>query len=385
MGIRMSEQDKKIDAAIRTYLRKQPTEPLPRDYDAYVDQQIWSAKQKVRHRKKCLRIAFYVGIVCLTAMSGLGVYAAAGYVQTRMQNMSEIEKDEYFDEVQTSEANRDHFSRELTENEKDRMAQLKIQYENEGRFPIDKVVRVDSEKDIVANRVCFEAGKSIFYLPEGEMSDEDLLEIIDFYYARDYSLANINPSRQSTRPYLKDERRRKLQKNARAGIERIFLVNLAEAKCSYTIGCYEDVRNKEITMIAFSFKTAEMQYDITLDVDTGKIYNIYDMNQNITDALEDVEVSDEKFDEVEKSAKDIVERCVQDESVHADSVMYELDESGRKIKGGMAEYCYDIGDGIVASKMDMKNDKCIALNYYTYQEFENMLNSMPELQQKFWK
>ena len=90
MGIRMSEQDKKIDAAIRTYLRKQPTEPLPRDYDAYVDQQIWSAKQKVRHRKKCLRIAFYVGIVCLTAMSGLGVYAAAGYVQTRMQNMSEI-------------------------------------------------------------------------------------------------------------------------------------------------------------------------------------------------------------------------------------------------------------------------------------------------------
>lgn len=40
MGIRMGEQDKKIDAAIRTYLRKQPTESLPRDYDAYVDQQM---------------------------------------------------------------------------------------------------------------------------------------------------------------------------------------------------------------------------------------------------------------------------------------------------------------------------------------------------------
>lgn len=47
----MSEQDKKIDATIRIYLRKQPTESLPRDYNAYVDQQIWSAKQKVRHKK----------------------------------------------------------------------------------------------------------------------------------------------------------------------------------------------------------------------------------------------------------------------------------------------------------------------------------------------
>lgn len=40
MGIRMSEQDKKMDAAIRTYLCKHPTEFLPRDYDAYVDQQM---------------------------------------------------------------------------------------------------------------------------------------------------------------------------------------------------------------------------------------------------------------------------------------------------------------------------------------------------------
>ena len=49
-----------------------------------------------------------------------------------------------------SNADKDSYSRKLTDSERERMDKLREQYENEGRFPEGKVAVVDKEED--ANR-----------------------------------------------------------------------------------------------------------------------------------------------------------------------------------------------------------------------------------------
>ena len=68
------------------------------------------------------------------------------------------------------------------------MQELAEAYQTEGKFPEGEIVRIASEDEILPDRVCFLPDTSTFYLPETEMTDEDLLEIIDFYCKRDYSI-----------------------------------------------------------------------------------------------------------------------------------------------------------------------------------------------------
>ena len=47
-------------------------------------------------------------------------------------------------------ADKDSYSRKLTDSERERMDKLREQYENEGRFPEGKVAVVDKEEDAKA-------------------------------------------------------------------------------------------------------------------------------------------------------------------------------------------------------------------------------------------
>lgn len=55
----------------------------------------------------------------------------------------------------------------------------------------NKLKSIDSPDKAESDKVCFEENTSTFYLPE-KLSDEDILEIIDFCYSRDYSLSQDN-------------------------------------------------------------------------------------------------------------------------------------------------------------------------------------------------
>ena len=63
-------------------------------------------------------------------------------------------------------------------------------------------------------------------------------------------------------------------------------------------------------------------------------------------------------------------------------ILYEMDESGIKIKNGVADYCFDKKDGVVAIKVDVVKQTVKSVNYYTYNEFENMLKLEPVLTRK---
>lgn len=115
---------------------------------------------------------------------------ASGLYRARMESMNHEKLETYFSGLQEADVAADSYSRPLTDGEKNRLEELRQAYLEEGYFPKRELVMLDSPEKYKKG-VAFYAARSIFFLPEEEMTDEELLELIDFREKRDYSLAKI--------------------------------------------------------------------------------------------------------------------------------------------------------------------------------------------------
>lgn len=147
---------------------------------------------KIRTKKKKYHFtnvaAAVVLIIILSGALSIPVRAFVNsFIQERMENVPEEELTEMVDELSTQEANIDSFSREFTEEEKRKMAELLPKY-TEGTFPEGELARAESVEEAAGLGFCFLVPGSTFYLPDRELTDEELLQVIDFYVKRDYAV-----------------------------------------------------------------------------------------------------------------------------------------------------------------------------------------------------
>lgn len=115
---------------------------------------------------------------------------ASGLYRARMESMNHEKLETYFSGLQEADVAADSYSRPLTDSEKSRLEELRQAYLEEGYFPKNELAMLDSPEKYKKG-VAFYAARSTFFLPEEEMTDEELLELIDFREKRDYSLAKI--------------------------------------------------------------------------------------------------------------------------------------------------------------------------------------------------
>lgn len=132
-----------------------------------------------------------VAAVALVAAGAVGISANAvrnNLKKERMEAIPKVEMDEIMEDMDHAEVGADVYSRNLTSEEQNRRTTLGIEYEN-GRFPEKEIIVVKEESDIVdKNTLCF-ASKACYYnIPDRELTDEEILQIIDFDAKRDYSL-----------------------------------------------------------------------------------------------------------------------------------------------------------------------------------------------------
>lgn len=124
----------------------------------------------------------------LTALCSATVMAAVSAVQQRMEAMNEQEIEDYFVQIYASRLGADHYSRPLTDREQTRMEELRQSYEQSALFPEKALTMISSAETYNGKGIAFSKDSSTFFLPEQDMSDEELLQIIDFRRRRDYSL-----------------------------------------------------------------------------------------------------------------------------------------------------------------------------------------------------
>ena len=144
------------------------------------------ANQTVRHYG--FRRIVIPAAACLLLAST--TVTASGLYRARMESMNHEKLEIYFSGLQEADVAADSYSRPLTDSEKNRLEELRQAYLEEGYFPKKELVMLDSPEKYKKG-VAFYAARSTFFLPEEEMTEEELLELIDFREKRDYSLAKI--------------------------------------------------------------------------------------------------------------------------------------------------------------------------------------------------
>lgn len=150
--------------------------------------------RKVAHfpRKRMLLL-----VAVLTLLSGMTVLAATALWKDRMAAMNQEEMEAYFLSITTSNAPAFRYNRSMSEDERQRQQQLTQFYEEEGLFPASALTMLETAAEYKGKGVGYDALSGTFFLPDAELTDEELLQIIDFYHKVDYSLATVNEQVES--------------------------------------------------------------------------------------------------------------------------------------------------------------------------------------------
>lgn len=163
----------------------------------------------------------------------------------------------------------DAYSRNLTETENNMFDQLREEYEH-GKFPEGKLLTVEKTADVpeVALVYCYE--NSTFYLPEQELSEQQILEIIDFCYKRDYALIAENRKEQpSNKPLDSDAEQQTLwESQVKDFME--YLLGLSIQNIQYSEPEVADGDEESIEMTCSS-KDWDYAYSFRMNAQTGEI------------------------------------------------------------------------------------------------------------------
>lgn len=152
------------------------------------------SKKKITHfpRKRMLLL-----VAIITLMSGMTVAAATSLWKDRMEAMNQQQIEEYFLSITVSNAPAFRYNRGMTDTEQAQMEQITIAYEEEGRFPQGALKMLNTVDDYKGKGVGYEPVSGTFFLPDEELTEEQLLQIVDFYHKLDYSLATVNAKVES--------------------------------------------------------------------------------------------------------------------------------------------------------------------------------------------
>ena len=142
-------------------------------------------KSKFLSLKKC---CFIVATILITIVIGVPVCAKVqSMLKERMKEIPQEKLDELIDQLDAQQVDTDSYNREYSTKEKEMMEKLDIEY-HQGRFPEGKITQISDIKEVNLNKVCYLITNGYYYLPERELTEEEILEILDFQYTQGYAL-----------------------------------------------------------------------------------------------------------------------------------------------------------------------------------------------------
>lgn len=159
------------------------------------------AKKRPHRYTGALRIAA-AAAVCILTVGILSVPVRAvvnSLVRERMESIPEEEIVKVAEQIKSQSTEANSATREYTAGEKARREKLYARYLN-GLFPEEELTMVDSEEEAAEHEFCFLTTTGVFYLPVNrELTDEEILQKIDFEKKQDYAVQEQNAERIAER------------------------------------------------------------------------------------------------------------------------------------------------------------------------------------------
>ena len=264
----------------RRLLQEVPTEPMVKN--SRIDQLLCRVRaEDVQDDGKVVRAFSYrtaVAAVGAAIMLTTGTYVAVDKYHEHLQSMSQEEQKQLNHMTQAQREDADHYSRKLSSQEQKRKELLQKEYKK-GTLPETKLKEVDSQKEVKANggkEVVYCRANSTFYLPKSELTDEQLLQIIDFNERRDYALAKQNQAdraRAAQSPV--DETANKLTEDqaieaAKQYVSKIYGIDTNQARAAVDVTTYEDSEDDEYNIV-LKKKGWKYEYSVAVKINSGEI------------------------------------------------------------------------------------------------------------------
>lgn len=308
---------------------------------------ITTKRKLTRHNTR--KMALLAGCLLCFVMLGSFAFASSSLLQNRMESLSDKERKVYVTDVENSIADADTFSRDLTDIEKKRIDELVLLYKNEGIFPEGTLLVVENMNEIDEDVLTFVSRESLFVLPDRELIDEEMLELIDFYYKRDYSIMQSS----SRAAVLDDESINIVQDiDSEIPIQEVEQVvkNIYDVQSDIFETSVETDINQNYSILLKSTEDDKC-FRIIYNVDKGRIEEL-DYFQGIDDFTEGVKVN---IDEYINNFEHIKDMLVEDLSVTGEMEKcycdYNVMSDGSLVRG------------IISYLFIMENGECYVVKY----------------------
>lgn len=291
------------------------------------------------------RSAAAVIVVCIL-MTSITVYAAVDYVKQRMENLSKEEKNDYYEGLQTSTAGADSYSRELTEFENDKMEDLKVKYKN-GQFPEKAltIVKTQAAADGSAE-LYFVEDTSLFVIPSRELTEEEMLEIIDFYYCRDYSLMEkVNQENKTADNTNKVEEKIGVDEDKAVELAKTVVKDIYGMDCTgFDITVEYDDSKGDIYIVTMKDSDTKSEYRVNVDAAQESIAEVSFIQQEDY-SVTGITVDREKFITKYEDALDILTLKMKiDKPIIQSTCEYNFYADG-SLERGVVSYLFEMEDG----------------------------------------
>ncbi len=327
---------------------------------------------------------YIVVVVAVALLLSVPVSAAVSYVSKRMKSVPEEEKEQLRDMVQkeaelTAAADNGDmeaitYSRQLSKEEEERYGVLFEAYEKEGRYPEKKlpvveitedtegkaVQEAEEDSDTSARTEAFPENDVVYYisekrcmyLPKRTLTDEEFLEIIDFYHILDYSLQNSDEA---------DEYQKKLEeqkdKEPKAGsMSEAEAVEKAAEYGKVFFGISFDSMKTAVEYVAAEAEGTDSEYEIVftqgdtcyavnVNCVTGAFGSICKSEDGVDYYQENLAVDEDILKLRGADAKKLVQNILGEDVDIVDAYgQYKLNEEGL-VPHGSAAFLFDLGNG----------------------------------------
>ncbi len=315
--------------------------------------------------------------VCVLALGAVSIPVRAlvsSLVKERMEAIPEEEVKATVEQIDQQPVEADSFTRDYTESENARFKELSQEYMN-GTFPTGEMEQVDSEAEAEGKEFCFLTTISKFYLPaDRDLTDEEILEIIDFNKKRDYALQQRYEEEFTEEIAAKEaEEKKQIEENIEGGgiseeeavdiaggyMKRLFGVDGSGMELNHYYNQPDDVvYDIPNYMVNWSIQSQEYYY-FTIDANNGKPVSI-----SLSDCLWD----NQEYQAGKPSPQEAVQKTAAIKEKAADFLKneMEIDETYAQIKHDYYTYSGEGIEGVsdtVVIHFIKEDGKCYKLTF----------------------
>lgn len=364
------KEERKIDEQLKAMAGRSKIAP-PEGYEERLEQLLNTHSGK-RSGVTFTRWGTAAAVLAVVLFAGVSVKGTIYYLNTRMGELSDTEIADYNQAVQGAPVDADRYTRKFSAEEEERLEKLQEEYLTEGRCPDKELTKVSDQGKVNDGEVCYVENSSTYYLPEHSLSDEELLELIDFRYKRDYSVTHSNQEDGETGTEVTGEA--EFAAAAAEAVQAALGIDTAQLYC-------EVQKNPSGTMYTLEYKKDNhLLCYVGVDCFTGRVVTVEEV-------LTQTEPAEYREDAVSEGGQAVIS-CLSETVWRASDIRkvtawYACCGNGTDVYNGRIQYVAELPDGAVyVTAYDMNQQKIVAVNYYG-QNDESLYTIPEQIQTKY--